>query len=115
MTTTRRLSSEEYVILKNIADGYVPDPSNSIAIIAEENGRIIGRMLLVAMAHIEATWIHPEARGGVVGFRMERAMETEAKMAGINRLLAYSPPPLSHFMQRLGFRKLEYEILEKEI
>lgn len=109
--TIRRLKSEEYPLLKNVADGFVPDPENSIAIVAEDDGEIVGRMLLVALPHIEGTWIDPRRRKGSLLAKMFRQMESEAP---VPRLFAFTPTgTISGYIERLGYSKLDVEVHEK--
>ena len=111
-----RLVPEQYQILAQVEEGFIPDRENSIALLAVEDGkRIVGRMFLVAAAHIEGTWLAEDVRRGRTGFLLERRMEEEARKEGLKKLFAYTPPELGHYMGRLGYKKLALEIWEKEI
>lgn len=102
--------------MNGVEEGFVPDPDNSIAVVAEDQGKIVGRMFLVAMPHIEGTWIHPDKRNGTIAYRLEKAMSEEAKRRGIPMLLAYVPTPeVAGYMQRLGYKREPYIVLSKEV
>ena len=115
MSEIKILDRSEMDRLKSIEEGYVPNPEQGIVIIAEENGEIIGRMMMLDMVHIEGTWVHPNHRGGTVGARLMKRLVKEAKDIGISKLVAYSDMMTDDYMARLGFKRQPFTIWTKEI
>jgi GNAT superfamily N-acetyltransferase len=106
---------DQYDILANIADGFTPDPANSVVLIAWEDTEPIGRTMLVGMPHIEATWVAEAHRGGTAAPRLIKAIEYEAKALGLPRVLAYTVDPKhTEYMERLGWKKMDFTVLAKE-
>jgi len=111
-----RLPEDQYDSLLEIEEGYCPDPNSSIVVVAKDDGEIVGRMFLLSLAHIEGTWINKQHRNGTIAFRMIKLMEQEAKKIGINTLFAYSKSDdVSGYMERLGYKKTDMVVFEKEI
>lgn len=100
--------------LAEIEEGYIPD-SHGIAVVAEENGIIVGRSMLVDAVHIEGTWVHPDYRGGTVGARIIAKLKQEAQKAGISRVIAYSTAATDDYMARLGFKREPVTVWTKDI
>lgn len=116
MSTIERLTAEQYDVLKGIEEGYRPDPESSVALIAKSGDEIVGRMLLIAPAHIEGTWVKEGFRNGTVGIRMMRRMETEAVNINISRLFAYAEDiKVEEYLARLGFKRLPVTVWVKDL
>ncbi len=116
MVTIHKLEADEYGLLATIEEGYVPDPLNSIAIVACDGEKVVGRMLLVAPWHIEGTWIHKDARGGSTLFRMIRKMEETARERGFSKLFAYADKAdVESYLQRLGYKPSPLTVWYKEL
>lgn len=112
----RALAPEEYGCLTQVEEGVVPDPENSRVVVAIDNDKVVGRAMIVAMPHLEGTWVAPDARGGTVGYRLERAVCEEAREAGLKKLMAFSTDPKhTQYLQRLGWRAETYTVLSKEL
>ena len=113
----RALDPAEYPRLKDIPDGFLPDPENSRVIVAEdENGNIVGRMMLIAVAHLEGPWIAPSRRSGSLLYRMEKQMIAEAREAGLKALLAFTQEDTNtSYLERLGWTRTNFTVLSKEI
>lgn len=111
----RKLEAHEYGRLADIEEGFQPNPETSIAVVAEDGGKIVGRMLLVVMPHIEGTWIDEKYRNGSIGYRMEREVERQSRELGVSKVMAYAPLELAGYMERLGFRRLNIVVLEKGV
>ena len=114
--TVERLAADDYPALKNVSDGFVPDPANSIAIVAKDSGEIVGRIFIVAPAHIEGPWIAPAKRGGMLLVHLISRAEREARKAGIKKLMAYGTSPQTEdYLKRLGFGQLPLTVWAKDI
>ena len=113
----RPLTPEEYPRLSVIEEGVVPDPSNSIVVIAEDSaGVICGRMLLVVMPHLEGTWVAPTSRSGRIGFKMERVITDEARAIGLKKIMAFTTNEQhTQYLERLGWSRENLTVLSKEL
>jgi N-acetylglutamate synthase-like GNAT family acetyltransferase len=116
LSEIRKLADAEYDLLLKIEEGYRPDPASSIAVVAESDGEIVGRMLLVAPAHIEGTWIKEKFRHGTTGIRMIRFMEAEAKKLGLPKIFSYADScKTEDYLERLGYTRCRLTVWEKEL
>lgn len=117
MIDIRRLHASEFDLLKEIDDGFMPDPSKSIAMVAQSGSRLVGRIFLVAPSHAEGIWIDGRYRGGELFKRMMEALELEARSEGISKMFAYSvKPEIEHYIaRRCGYLKLPWTVLAKEL
>lgn len=116
MITIERLAPEEFDSLLSIEEGYVPDPANSITVVAKRNGEIVGRLMLVAVAHIEAAWVDESLRNGTILQRMTEEIERQADKAGIKTVFAYSETlEMDDYIQRLGYEKSPLRVFRKEL
>jgi hypothetical protein len=115
MIDIRRLHASEFDILGGIDDGFTPDPEKSIAMVASRGSKIIGRLFVLAPAHLEGIHIEPEYRGGSLFKDMITAIELEAKSEGLSKLFAYSVrPEISHYLQkRCDYSVLPWTILSR--
>jgi hypothetical protein len=112
-----RLYPSEFDVLKDVDDGFVPNPDRSIAIVARNDQRILGRLFLMAPAHCEGIWIDPKWRGSNLFRDMMNAMEVEAKAEGLSKLFAYSiRPEIGHYIERrCNYLPLNWRVYEKEL
>lgn len=105
--SVRRLKPVEYEKLLSVDDGYTPEPNRSVAVVAENGHHIIGRIFLVAPAHVEGVFIEPPWRGGNLFKELMDAIEIEAKAEKISRLLAYatSSGMESYINRKCGYKR----------
>lgn len=116
MSTLRILPADEYGRLKDVADGICPDPKITRVLVAEQDGQIVGRTMLMAPTHIEGTWVREDQRGGFLGKRLLDGIEAEAKKTGISRLFAYAADVMvAHYLRRLGYQPVEVTVFYKDI
>ena len=113
----RTLPAVEYSRLASVADGIVPSAEDSVVIVAENDaGEIVGRMMLVDVPHIEGTWVAPEARGGSVGFRLEKAACDAARDIGLKNTFAFvTSADHAGYLRRLGWEDAGYMVLTKSL
>jgi N-acetylglutamate synthase-like GNAT family acetyltransferase len=110
----KRLAPAEYEQLRNVEEGYVPDPAHSIVIMALNEKEIIGRVLLIRPFHIEGTWIDPRFRRGTVGIRMFRLLEEEAKQAGLVKIFSYAQSSeVEGYLERMKYEKIPVSVWTK--
>jgi len=112
----KRLAPEEYEVLKSVQEGYCPDSEHSIAIVAQKENEIVGRMLLIRPFHIEGTWISEKCRSGTIAVRMIKLMEAEARKIGLSHVFAYAATPeIEEYMERLGYKRQKMSVWMKEV
>ena len=116
LSEIRKLADDEFDVLKTVEEGYCPDPRYSIAVVAQSEGQIVGRMLLISPAHIEGTWVAESFRKGTTGVRMMRFMEGEARSIGLTKVLAYAETEdVADYLSRLGYKQRKVTVWEKEL
>jgi len=114
--TVRRLMPDEYGLLEKVAEGFCPDPNESIAIIAQSGAVIVGRMLLLCPFHIEGTWIEESYRHRTVAVRLIAMMEREARKIGLSKIFSYAPnAEIEGYLSRLGYKKQPLTVWTKEL
>lgn len=110
------LPTEDFGALQYVAEGTVPDAKKSIVIVAKDGNEIVGRIMLLNLAHIEGTWVAPQHRGGTIGWRMIRMIEKAAQRIGITKLFAYTDTDQNgEYVERLGYRKTNFVVWVKEL
>ena len=73
--TIRILPAIEYIRLKDIEEGFIPNPDGSVVVVAEdEDGEICGRIMLVPFLHLDGIWLREDKRKGRVMIKMEKAL-----------------------------------------
>jgi N-acetylglutamate synthase-like GNAT family acetyltransferase len=116
LSEIRKLADAEYDLLLKVEEGYRPDPASSLAVVADVGGEIVGRMLLVAPAHIEGTWVKEEYRNGTTGIRMMRFMEAEARKLGLPKIFSYADSwKIEEYLERLGYTRCKLTVWEKKL
>ena len=116
MLDIERLKPEEFPLLQTFADGYTPDPNKSIVVVARNDKGIVGRIFLLAPAHVEGVFIQKAWRNGPLLKRMVDAVELEAKAEGIRDLIAYADgPEMEDYINRLGYMKLPVSVWSKQL
>jgi len=116
LITVERLPSEEFDTLLTIEEGYVPDPNQSIAVVAKDDGVVIGRMMLIAVAHVEGAWINDRYRNGTILERMTKEIEKQAREAGLKTVFAYSDKlDMDGYIERLGYDRTPLRVFRKDL
>lgn len=116
MTSLRKLAPEEFPILKQVHEGFQPDPKTSIAVLADENDEIVGRVFLMAPVHVEGPWVRDDKRGSTLGARLMSRAELEARECGVTKLFAYAANgQLADYLERLGYKKQPFTVWAKDI
>ena len=116
MITVERLPAEDYDTLLTVEEGYCPDPKTSIAVVAKEDGVVIGRMMLIGVAHVEGAWISDRYRSGAVLERMTKEIEKQAREAGISTVFAYSQThEMDGYIERLGYERSPLRVFRKDL
>lgn len=115
MTEIRRLHPSEFDLLKQVGDGFCPDPEHSIALVGENSQKIVARIFLIPLSHIEGTFIEAPWRGGVLLKRLFETLELEARAEGLTKLMAYIAPENETYIERLGYKKMPITVWSKEL
>jgi len=115
--TIRELAPGEFTRLKAVSDGIVPDPKSSVAVVAENEEGIVGRILALQPVHLEGTWVAEGKRSGLLAYRMFKFMESTLKdKYGVSYLLAFSRDPVvTGYLERLGYRDMHFSVLAREL
>lgn len=112
----RELSVEEFPLLGTVHEGLIPDPKQSVAIVAEKDGEILGRIFLMQPVHVEGPWIREDKRGGTIAKRLMDQAELSAFSRGIRTVFAYAADAqLAGYLERLGYKKSELTVYTKEL
>lgn len=116
LISVKRLHASEFDLLKTIDDGFVPDPERSIAVVAENDQKIIGRIFLVSPMHVEGIYIEKPWRNGPLMKSLVQAIELEAKCEKISQVLVFAKDEeMADYIARLGYRKTPYSVWTKEL
>ena len=87
MQTTRKLSASEFSMLAQAPDAVVPNPDFVTAIVAERDGRLLGRRFLCLVPHVEGEWQLPECDVPA----LESALDASIAAAGLSGVLRAAP------------------------
>jgi N-acetylglutamate synthase-like GNAT family acetyltransferase len=116
MIEIERLHPSEFGLLTSIGDGHVPNPDQSIVVVARNDSRIIARISLMAPTHAEGIYIEPEYRGKMLFSRLMAAVEVEARGEGITELFAYAiNTDIGNYLLRTGYRLRPWSVFSKEL
>jgi hypothetical protein len=84
----RWLKADEYETLAKIPDKADLSPENTLVAVAVQDEKIVGRMVLISLPHIECAWVAPEHRGGILAARLETFCEQRLASLGASKMLA---------------------------
>lgn len=110
--TYRLLKEDEWEKLKGLAenDEWIPHPSTSAVIIAEDNDdKIVGFLVAQLAVHVEPVWVTPADRGTSTMFMMWRNMQEHLKDQGVKNYFCHaSSAQIGSYLERLGLKRLDY-------
>lgn len=116
MLTVERLPDNEYQKLADIAEGFVPNPSFSRAIVVKEDGEIVGRAFLLYPVHIEGVWIREDKRNATILRQLVDATFQEARKLGLTKVLAFGMyDKMEEYLERLKFKRLGWSVWNHEV
>lgn len=116
MLSVGLLPENEYGKLADIAEGFVPSPSFSRAIVVKEDGEIVGRAFLLYPVHIEGVWIREDRRNGLVLSQLVEATFNEARRLGLTKVLAFGMyDKMEDYLKRLKFKRLSWSVWNHEV
>lgn len=112
----RTLGSEDYDLLKGTPGEGFLTPDNSLVMVAEEGGKVVGHLALINLMHLEGAWVDPSKRTEAVIQRLEEAVLAKAKESGLKYVHVYAPT-VEHetFFQRRGWERLPLSVWAKEL
>jgi len=94
-------------------------PDDSLHVISRDtDGQLIARMSLVAVPHVEGTWIDESLRGSTAGARLLARMEQEVKDLGRTHLFAFvkhDDEDIASYLERCGYKKYPLWVYAKEL
>jgi hypothetical protein len=93
-----------------------PWPDKSLVIFAAKQGKVVGRLGMLDLPHLEGPWVHEAERGGTVLSRLESKAEEVLKHLGNNAAFAYqlhAQPEIGDYLRRLGFTLMPINIWTK--
>lgn len=94
-------------------------PDDSLHVISRRaDGSLQARMSLIAMPHVEGTWIDESLRGTTAGARLLARMEKEVRELGRTHLFAFvkhDDPHIAGYLERSGYVRYPFWVYVKEI
>lgn len=87
MQTIRVLAPEEFDILTQAPDKLKANPQFVTAVVAERDGKLLGRRFLCLVPHVEGAWQLPEADVEA----MERVLTAQIKVMGLSGVMRAAP------------------------
>lgn len=94
-------------------------PDDSLHVVTfGDDGKMLARVGLIAIPHVEGTWVDPSLRGTTTAARMIKRMEDEVRNLGRTHLFAFamdSQPEVSQYLERFGYRQFPASIWVKEL
>jgi N-acetylglutamate synthase-like GNAT family acetyltransferase len=111
-----RLPIGEFGKLQEFGEGIVPDPQRTVVVVAKFSEQIIGKIALMAPAHVEGLYIEKPWRNGPVLKMLVKGIEREAKAVGLTKLFAYGAnETMNGYIKRLGYQRSNLVVWEKDI
>lgn len=104
----RLLKAEEYGLMDEIpvSDRVKVTPDNTMVAGAFEGNRLVGRLILVNVPHLECVWIAPEYRGATILKRMTRLLTHHLGKLSASKAFAFAiNEQMEDYCRRLGFRR----------
>lgn len=94
-------------------------PDDSLHVISRDaDGKLQARMSLVAIPHIEGTWVADRLRGTTASARLLSRMEGEVKALGRTHVFAFVKEGDNHianYLKRQGYERYPLTVYAKEL
>jgi len=94
-------------------------PEKTIVIGAfDKDGHLVGRTALMALVHIEGTWVSEVARGGFTAIRLVKKAEQTLAERGFTSAVAYTPddnPKIGEYLKRVGYTRVPLSVWHKPV
>ncbi len=104
----RLLRAEEYPLLDAIPepDRVILSPDNTMVAAAFDKGRLVGRLVLINVPHIECGWIDPAYRNGTLPQRAEWLLVNILRSLGAQKAFAFATDErMEDYIRRLGYER----------
>ena len=114
--TIRRLTAEEFSRCPQ-AEGCTPENMSIIGAFTDD-GTIVGRTVLLELAHMEGPWIELPYRNSLVGAKLAEATEREAKESGRSGLFCFieeGNKTIEDYATRFGYARVPLTLWFKEL
>lgn len=110
------LDGKDFGLLAKVGDGYSPDPRFSKAIVGRDGEEIVARVFLLAPVHVEGLWVREDKRNGLLLGRMADIAYETARKLGLSSILAFGMnATMDGYLNRLGFKRLEWSVWSREV
>jgi len=111
--TTRKLLPEEWFRISSIVhdefSALPPRPNTSLAVVAEEDGEIVGLLVLQPVWYVGPVWVKDSWRGRfIVSKLVERMHELVPRLH--HCFTTTTQPRLGRLFERLGMRKVDWTV-----
>ena len=113
----RVLTTEDEIQQAEALDGVRFPRENSIFIGAiNSDGKVVGRIVLMSLVHLEGTIVAEDYRGSSAAIRLVAEAEQTLMGLGFNSAIAYTPmadAKIGAYMQRVGYQRFPVEVWQK--
>lgn len=115
----RLLKPEEFHRLKFIFEPRglpLPDPSIERVAVAEENGQIVGMMILRLLPLADGLWVEPQHRGGAIDYNelFNIVEEPVSAIPGARCYTLISGKHTERIAESAGYKPVNMRVFEKE-
>lgn len=113
----RELTPNEIIAARDI-DGVEFPPESVMLGAVDADGKIVGRIVLMSLLHIEGTWVDEAHRSGSLAVRLVRKAENLLADNGFTSAIAYTAdvqPEIGEYLERFGYSRLPIAIWQKAI
>lgn len=110
-----RLLQPDEVALAEAVDG-ITLPPGTLVIGALNDGKLVGRITLMSLIHLEGTWVDEAYRGGSTAARLVKRAEEVLAGGGVTSAWAYTPdaqPEVGDYLKRFGYSRMPLTIYQK--
>lgn len=116
--TFRPLRPEEYFLASG-PEGVIW-PESAVILGAWRGEKLVGRLGVLALPHIEGLWVDEDEResGGQIARELHRQVEAASAELGRPAVFAYVPadlPGMRSHLQRVGYEKIQMELWGKSL
>jgi len=104
---TRRLREDEFDLLRSTPEPNDISPENTAVIAAFDGNRLVGRLAVLNVPHIEGVWIDRQYRNGTMLSRLERKAVEILRECGASAVLAVAiNNKIEGYLERLGYKRI---------
>ena len=118
MSIIKLLEGEERAQALSVDGFTIPVPPETLVLGAVEDGRVVGRIMLLQMLHLEGTWVAEDKRGSTLAPRLVKAAEELLVRCGSTHAIAYTPesnPQIGQYLERFGYSRFPVTTWQKSL